>query len=728
MFLKFLFLTLLAGVFLCLPAVWEPPATSLPEKFITATGTLFDQGLADPRDGEYRQIEVVVGSVWGGSGVCKIHGWVLPNKSPNQSERFGIAWNGLIYPLVSVGEPADMNDDVLKLIKQDEDLRARYKLERPGHAFRRLHAAIAESSSVSHETLLPLKASLLLRLGHIDLAEKVWSAWSAGTQDDDPYLILSTHWVWALFDRAVTAHMRGDHRLSLQSARSLPAERTRFAFLKPLTQLLADEERRVRDKADARKQAVEETLRIQNPRDRTDALIQHLDEVVALQTGQPGGVDLSESEIVKALIAQGEAAVEPLLNVIENDTRLTRSVSFGRDFHFDRHLIGVHEAAYAALVHILKTSNFITSGSQWETMREGSLDKRRALAAQIRQYLKEYGGLSLEERWYRILSNDDASADQWLEAVEFIVQSGEALRIKANPTVSELLIRRMRDLAQRGGHESSQLAMQKVVTLALALGTWDGRANNIELRRLMSTLVEQHAKDASKRSYLIGQIVSLTLKRSELDDNQALTEYAAWLQTVRPADTEYSTVLLFEPALRYPNAPDVARAIDWMFSNVSSPWVPLIPRKVDYYNIDTAKLIEQLLNFAAFREQVLKNLEDQTVVGTLVPRPASPDDKYDLTVENNIAAVVAGSPNTIATVVSIGKSDANAPRPPLQPRTFRVCDVYAWKLRGYEGAPRIEVYWTEPERDAAVAEFVTFLRTHKGPFVYSPERAYKYTQ
>ena len=31
-------------------AVWKTPATSLPEKFVTATATLFDQGLADPRD------------------------------------------------------------------------------------------------------------------------------------------------------------------------------------------------------------------------------------------------------------------------------------------------------------------------------------------------------------------------------------------------------------------------------------------------------------------------------------------------------------------------------------------------------------------------------------------------------------------------------------------------------------------------------------------------------
>ncbi|HEX6716452.1 MAG TPA: hypothetical protein VF088_05045, partial [Pyrinomonadaceae bacterium] len=352
-------------------AVWKTPATSLPEKFVTATATLFDQGLADPRDCEYRQIEIAVGSVWGGSCVCKIHGWVLPNKSPNQTQRFGIGWNGLVYPLVSVGEPANISEDVLKLIKQEENLRAHDKIEHPDFRFYRFQLAIPDAVSMSHESLLPLKASLLLRLGHTDLAEKVWSAWTVGTvvDNNDPYRILSWEWAWALFDRAVTAHMRGDDRLSLLSARSLAGIKTSveaelkrrdiinqgrtyavpesmryLTFLQPLSQLLADEERRIREEADPRRQALEEVLRIKDPRVRVDTLIRHLDEVVAWQNGQPGGVDLRDSEIVKALIAQGDAAVDPLLNVIENDTRLTRSVSFGRDFHFDRHLIGVHEA------------------------------------------------------------------------------------------------------------------------------------------------------------------------------------------------------------------------------------------------------------------------------------------------------------------------------------------------------------------------------------------------
>src|ERR687883_827777 len=57
---------------------WEPPQTKLPEAFVTATRALFEQGMADPRGGEYREVEVAAGSVWGGAWKLKTHAWVLP--------------------------------------------------------------------------------------------------------------------------------------------------------------------------------------------------------------------------------------------------------------------------------------------------------------------------------------------------------------------------------------------------------------------------------------------------------------------------------------------------------------------------------------------------------------------------------------------------------------------------------------------------------------------------
>ena len=76
---------------------WTPPA-GLPGPLVSAATTLFDQGLADPRGGDYRQVSVAVGNVWSGDGgVARTHAWVLPVDTPG-GQRFAVCWNGLVYP------------------------------------------------------------------------------------------------------------------------------------------------------------------------------------------------------------------------------------------------------------------------------------------------------------------------------------------------------------------------------------------------------------------------------------------------------------------------------------------------------------------------------------------------------------------------------------------------------------------------------------------------------
>src|ERR1035438_3559311 len=95
-------------------SAWNAPATSLPSNYLSATTTLFEQGLADPRGCEYREIEVGTGSVWqGDGGVVRTHGWVLPETN---SGNFAVCWNGLVYPVVSVGSKVDLTADVASLV------------------------------------------------------------------------------------------------------------------------------------------------------------------------------------------------------------------------------------------------------------------------------------------------------------------------------------------------------------------------------------------------------------------------------------------------------------------------------------------------------------------------------------------------------------------------------------------------------------------------------------
>jgi hypothetical protein len=335
-------------------AAWRPPATNIPTEFVSAATTLFEQGLADPRGCAYREIEVATGSVWSGDGgVHKTRGWVLPAK-PDADQRFAVCWNGLVYPVVSVGPPTDCRTDIDSLLKADRELvdkqlaehtaresererEAKAKGERFTPFPPRIHRVIgsqAESYSISHETMTPIKAVILLRLGETDRAERLWEQWNIGSRDEeakqDPYARLARDWLWTHFDRALCAHMRGDDNLALLTARTLatvqklteaeadkrgfirPGEgsRPRFgdklfdiSFLKPLPALLADQERRA--KQPKRPQVLEGGVdKYPEKSTRIAALVRDLENVSARQHSQPGGVSLGMDPIIHALMAK----------------------------------------------------------------------------------------------------------------------------------------------------------------------------------------------------------------------------------------------------------------------------------------------------------------------------------------------------------------------------------------------------------------------------------------
>ena len=111
---------------------------------------------------------------------------------------------------------------------------------------------------------------------------------------------------------------------------------------------------------------------------RVARLVHDLEEVDARQQGQPGGVDLSEDPRVGKLIDLGDAAVPALIDCIENDVRLTRSVHFWRDFADSRGIIGVREAALTAVMSILHVTAFepAATGDDFSSRGEETAKKR----------------------------------------------------------------------------------------------------------------------------------------------------------------------------------------------------------------------------------------------------------------------------------------------------------------------------------------------------------------
>ncbi len=726
-----------------------PTTTKLPQVFLTATTALFELGLADPRDCEYREVRLGTGDIWhGDGGVLKVHAWVLPIKDgeTDKSQRFAVAWNGLVYPTVDIGEKSDLTADVAAACKADEDFRADWKRDNPGRGeFYRFRNANSEASTLRERELLPIRACLLLRLGETELAERVWSDWTAGmqqnTNDDsihlnDPYMMLAGDWLWARFDRALTAHMRGDDRLALFDARKLSAleepatsiaqkrgfDKSRygkFDFLSPLPKLLADQERRRAEKPRVHVQ-LPDGKNFPKRAERIAALIADLDEVGARQWGQPGGVALGGNSIVQALIREGDAAVEPLLQCLEKDDRLTRSVHFHRDFFTSRSLIGVHEAAYDALSGIMQESFFVPE-STGDDLSSRESDHRTALVRAIRADWKKYGRLPQEERWFKMLSDDSEHPERWIEAVENIVQRvdneftpssiyggarvdateyeigkgpafrGEALRKKHNPSVADLMAKRLRAIAGGGDDQYSRL-LRSSMSLAEALAIWDGKSHLADLRNYADALRARFRESKETAPYLIRPIVELCLRQVELGDDGAKDEYAKWVVTVTREQAQFDTERLFEPMWRFADRPAVAKAAEQMFTREGSPWNPMVSTSDANRRRDHET--SPLLGLPVYRNQILRLFDDKSK---------------------------AGDWDSVSSRFEIDEDD------PLKPRQgvmveYRKCDETASELSFVAGFPRIELYWPLANRDQAVRKSADILHRYGDRLKWNPDR------
>jgi hypothetical protein len=218
----------------------------LPEKWGTAVAELRRQGLADPRGCEYREMKITWGSVSSNKGFLgATHAWLMPNASTGQTQkdaqRFAVAWNGLVYPVVEIGETADLKADVETMLKRDDETwkqmvaayEERVKQSPQAAAFppHRLNNVSWKGSLVQHDQLHPLKIAMVLLLGEGNLAERAWTAWDRGSStqgnpepsSDDPYLLLATELAWAQYDRAIGARLRGDDVISMVMLQQLVA-------------------------------------------------------------------------------------------------------------------------------------------------------------------------------------------------------------------------------------------------------------------------------------------------------------------------------------------------------------------------------------------------------------------------------------------------------------------------------------------------------------------------
>ncbi len=728
-------------------AEWKPPTSKVPHDFVYAVRLVFDQGLADPRGCDYRDVEVVTGSSrFNNDGITPTRGWVLP-PTDGDGRRFVVCWNGMVYPMLSCGKRADLDSDVkavvARLLKPDEPTVDAWR------------PRTSAEGTVWHGTLGndgDLATALLLRLGKGDLASALWAAnhpaeepVGRGVREKNhPYLSLVSLVARTRFNQALGGHRRGDDAVALDGFRRLKAFATAaeatakllnngadkdwpasLGCLAQVPTLLADQERRAKEPSRAAVVCMGPG-RHPNASVRIAALVARLDEVCD-GTQLWGGNDLSDP-VVRALIREGEPALEPLLKCFENDKRLTRGGYIPND-RFGGHAAmrcqDVHKAAESAIDGILSRAYIELSPEEDLILRREATTTGREVA-RYRELTRYARWLSPAERWYTILAEDRATPAEWTFAATALADRGtdpvgpettvwtrrlasksrgtddgtalgEPLRGKKHPSVTDLMLLRLEQCKET----------EVAADLAEALARWEPKAALLEPLVRRSNQLRAEPKSGHQFAWLVQ-------KRCELGDRTALDDYVAWVGLATPKILDgigrYSQH--FDPMGRYPTHPGMAAAAEHLFGDEKSPWLPLFQHGERGSSCEQIPelIATNLLRQPVFRKAVLKELDNRVGEGTVQVRP---DGRVEIRRRNSTEARGGGSVREL----DVPEGGVN--------QTFRVCDFVAWQIcEKFDAAPRCELYWPEERRDKAVAACGAFLR-HYGDHLFQDASALK---
>ena len=149
---------------------------------------------------------------------------------------------------------------------------------------------------------------------------------------------------------------------------------------------------------------------------QVELLIQSLDEVNARQTSWPGGVDMAADWRVAALIRIGDPAVPALIDAVEKDNRLTRTVHTYR-FRWIGTVLQAREPALVAVMSILRLPVFEPE-SQADNFTSHGPEKAKAVADELRAYWAKFGHLTLDQRLMGTLTDPTAGPAEWRDAAQ----------------------------------------------------------------------------------------------------------------------------------------------------------------------------------------------------------------------------------------------------------------------------------------------------------------------
>jgi hypothetical protein len=363
---------------------WQLPSNAgVPEYVVEVSAQLFAFGLADPRGGEYRSVEVL--NVHRRQSTVQTHAWLFPGG-------FAVCWDGLVYRVKTVGAVADLDSDV-ETILAAKPWSGRLPAAVRSRSDSKQLAAAFWYGMQSNATIVPASIALLLRLGRVELAAKLWAApeepsgfrGEVRPHETDEGLWLATAgkaWFAPAYWRLVFALEGGDDREAADVGESILEWRSRvppawqlknpwspqrvpdISFLDPVPEIAADARRRL---SEPRREVLDLTAVARDKTGASDFLRQpqpariaqlsdRLDDVLGAKLTYPGILVFSSDPIYQLLVREGNAAVSALFDAYEKDTRLTRTFEYSRPWSIDYTPISVHEVASLILVDVLGDS------------------------------------------------------------------------------------------------------------------------------------------------------------------------------------------------------------------------------------------------------------------------------------------------------------------------------------------------------------------------------------
>lgn len=684
-------------------------APNLPDKFADIVRIIFMQGFADPRGLEYHECTQ-----------NSIHGWVLPAK-PGDSQRYIVAWNGLVYPVQSVGAKADLKADLEAAMKVVQERIEQAKRDGSLMFYGRW-GRMDHLESASYLNLQLLQVPLLLRLNETALAERVWALENVNRTGaisaQDAYQRFVFDWVRAQHQRSIDAWLKGDEPLARVTARALMksaesielelrtrnvkvedhrgenSENRKFKYLDEIDsfELFTNqlEQRALHPRGDHEiremlgRQDAHERLKAKWPETaaRIAVLIENLDIATGYQMSNPGGITYDGSPVVQAISREGHDAVEPLIQCLENDKRVIVSYYFGHGE--DPHWIveSTKEVAVQTLGRILHADSS-TENLPYYVQGDG-----KAEAATYRKFWASIKGVQAEERWFRQLA-DDGAADKWHDAHYNLkkfntgtdgwnVTYPESLRKRTAPTFTELMFKRMRSEIDKGNFEYAN-------DYADGIGDWEPARALEPLKELSKAIDAKIEMLDTDHLEAAERVIRWRLRRG---DTSALDDYASWV-TRAPAPTDRFRDDLerwYRPLWEHADYAPIAAAAEKVFGPEHKPWT----KRAEIWQLSKS----WLLGVDAFRAMLVRELGNRNEAGKCDPKQ----------------------------VAYLWHLD------PLAPAgdgvvSYRVCDEVASYVSWVDGSPRCELYWAEKDRDEAVKQCIDFLKTHGHLFRYRPQPA-----